>query len=148
MSASTEPNVTVNAPRDVETFIIDHAFNLVHRGAGAFSHAVPPGIYKFKFRRGLAIEERLEEIGETPRTIEAPPLEYDSAVPLRSTRGADEKHLDAARAMSGETHLTLGEGAQLFLFARSDDSSDPVAGLALHALDGALLADIQQQAKR
>jgi hypothetical protein len=149
MSSSTEtptPNVTINAPRDVETFIIDHSFNLVHRGAGTFSHYVPPGIYKLKFRRGLAIVETLEEIGETPRTIEAPPLQYDSAVPLRATRGAEERHLAAARTMSSRPTVTIGNGAELFVFARSEDASDPVAGLTLHDLDGALLVDLQQQA--
>ena len=149
MSSSTEtPNVTICAPRDVETFIIDHAFNLVHRGAGTFSHYVPPGIYKLKFRRGLAITETLEEIGETPRTIDAPQLQYDSAVPLRATRGAEERHFEAARKISSTPNVTLGNGAELFVFARSEDEGDPMAGLTLHDLDGVLLVDLQQQAVR
>jgi hypothetical protein len=148
MSSSTEPNVTINAPRDVETFIIDHSFNLVHRGAGTFSHSIPPGIYKLKFRRGLAIAETLEEIGETPRTIDAPPLQYDSAVPLRDTRGTEERHFEAARTMSAAPNVTIGNGGALFVFARSEDDSDPLGGLTLHGIDGELLVDLAQQAMR
>lgn len=151
MSSSTEtPNVTISAPRDVETFIIDHSFTLVHRGSGTFSRFVPPGIYKLKFRRGLAITETLEEIGETPRTIEAPPLQYESAVPLRATRGTEQHHFDAARKISSSPNATLGTGAELFVFARSEgaDAGDPMAGLTLHALDGTQIVDLQKQAVR
>jgi len=151
MSASTEQTITVNAPRDVETIIIDHAFNLVHHGVGSFTHSLAPGLYKFKYRRGLAIHETLEEIGDVPRTIEAPQLEFSSSVPLRSTRGAETKHLDAARKLSNETHVTVGSGSRIFAFARwlaedAQHSHDLTTRVTLHKLDGTLLVDLEQHA--
>jgi len=153
MSASTEPNVTIQAPRDVETFIIDHAFNLVTRGLGDFTASLPPGLYKFKFRRGLAVIETLEEIAAEPRTIVAPKIEVSSSVPLASSRSTDESQLHAARRMSSEIHETIGNGSSIFIFARwkpgdRDAASDAATGLALHALDGTLLVDLQQKAQR
>jgi hypothetical protein len=153
MSASTE--VTIQAPPDVETFILDHAFNLVFRGIGTFMQPLPPGLYKFKFRCGLAIRETLEEITEAPHTIAAPMLAFSSSVPLRNTRRVDERHLEAARNWSNEIHETIGAGgSRIFVFARCkpDDRDiagvDAAGGLALHTLDGALLVDLQQKAER
>ncbi|PYQ29195.1 MAG: hypothetical protein DMF56_13035 [Acidobacteria bacterium] len=151
MSASTEQTITVNAPRDVETIIIDHAFNLVHHGVGSFTHALAPGLYKFKYRRGLAIHETLEEIGDAPRTIDAPELEFSSSVPLSSTRGAEAKHLDAARKLSNETHVSVGSGSRIFAFARwlaedAQHSHDIATRVTLHKLDGTLLVDLEQHA--
>src|SRR5204862_120095 len=133
MSASTEQTITVNAPRDVETIIIDHAFNLVHHGVGSLTHALAPGLYKFKYRRGLEIHDTLEEIGDAPRTIDAPEVEFSCSGPLSMSRGRFDpesemlRMADAARIALQEKRTTMPR--ELLSELLDDNFANPMLGI-------------------
>lgn len=151
MSRSTETDFVVNADPDVETLIIDHAFRLRHRSMGEFTHRLPPGLYKFKYKRGPAISEELVEIpaGSGKPLIITPRLElpFTSSMPLRKTRGASDEHLVTAKRLSEAPPLQCGAGSRIFIFIRLDPDAagtraDVSEGLTLHATDGALIVDL------
>jgi hypothetical protein len=143
---------SVAAEPDVETLVIDSSFRLVYKGIGSFSHAVPAGLYKFKFRRGGSwLEKNVELPSDVPI---APDAEFStsSAVPLRKTRGASERHFRAAQDLSQQTHESIGVGCRIFLFSRVNPSRpanrDAALGLTLRTLDAATIVDFGAKAIR
>jgi hypothetical protein len=156
-------DVEIQATPATEIFLIDHKFQLAERGVGSIRARVDPGIYKIKFRAGSSIKEVHRELsaGSGLVRIEGPSVEYFSSAPLATARTTHEYHEDAARMLSRQVHRTLGEGSQVFVFARAWTNAgagrhvppvpprhNPAEGLTLRALDGTLLVDLERETQR
>jgi hypothetical protein len=154
MSSSETVTLTIDAPPETETFIIDHRLQVAGRGSGSFQLELPPGIYKAKFRSGTRVVEDVE-----PRVLEptgvatiitAPDLPVTSAAPLTGTGRTHEYHIAAASTLSRQVHVQVGHSAHIFVFARAwggtGPPANPMAGLSLRAPDGSELADLEQAA--
>jgi hypothetical protein len=150
--------VTVTAEKGTEIFIIDHSFDLKAQGLERVSAKLEPGIYKIKFKAGSLIREVLETIqpGTEPVAISSPVMSFTSTAPLKDTRCTHEYHEEEAERLSRKVHSKLGQGSQIFVFARRwshppsegeteslDLNSNPAQGLTLHDLDGKLLLDLE-----
>jgi hypothetical protein len=153
MSSSEENRgsvpVQISADPATETFVIDHAFRLVARGVGNFTCDLVPGLYKFKFRSGLAVAEAPQEVlpdSPAPQRITAPALAFSSAAPLQNTRRVSDDQLGEAERVSSGPATRHGNGSFLFLFVRCEGDGPPppnaAEGLTLHSIDGALIADV------
>ena len=161
MSLSDSPapvRLTVAADPGTEIFIVDHAFKLVARAVGHLSADVPPGLYKIRYRVGTLIHEEHVTVAPDAGTVSVrgPALAFASVAPLAGTSTMHEYHRDHAAALSRQVERSLGEGGQLFVFARTwravtEQAPDartvvppghhPATGLALHDLEGHRLVD-------
>src|SRR5216684_4223761 len=106
-------SIRIIADPATETFVIDHAFRMVARGVGSFSCDVTPGLYKFKFRSGLAVKESYQEIAaNSPKPVEiiAPKFAYSSTAPFRNTRRVSDDQLGDAEKISSGPAIKLGNG--------------------------------------
>ncbi|MCI5119411.1 MAG: hypothetical protein D3913_16035, partial [Candidatus Electrothrix sp. LOE1_4_5] len=124
-------------------------------GIGELEAVVSPGIYKARFRIGQKQVDQLVEVArESPEraTLEicGDPVDFSSPVPLAGIgAGQDiqEVHRKAAEKFSQlAVSEQKGAGSWLFLFIReiTDSAAVPWAGITLHDLDGALIAEPNQ----
>jgi hypothetical protein len=92
--------------------------------------------------------------------VTAPELRFSTAAPLTTTRTTHETHQAAARSRSREVHHSVGQGSQLFLFARTwterqggrrtpavSARHHPAKGLTLRDLAGRLLLDVERETR-
>lgn len=158
----SEPGVKVyiRAEPATEIFLLDHQFRLRERGVGRLTATVEPGLYKVKYRAGTEVVETHVEIEPKSGTVhlQAPVVPYFSPAPLATAQTTHEYHEDAAATLSRKVHQHLGEGSQLFFFARAwthpqgrqprvppvPSNHHPATGLTLRSADGSLLVDLQQ----
>lgn len=133
MSSFEETPFEVVADPDVETFVIDHAFHLVHRGVGSFRHAVRPGLYKFKFRQGKAVVEQLLEVPA------APPEELRIHAPAADPPKAELALVQRERAAPSGIG---GSSAVVIVAGRDAMTPDSLATFELHDVGGRLLFDV------
>ena len=166
---STFPRVTRShealrveaADSDTEITVVDSSFRVVARGLGRLEAAVPVGLYKVRARTGGHEVERLVAVepepswfgwvSPIPRTMALPPAPFRSPVPLAGTL-APEPHVQGAERESRVVHAKKGEGSRFFVCVRDEPRSgtlvpgpdlNPAAGLRLHDLKGALIADFE-----
>ncbi|HYH99336.1 TRAFs-binding domain-containing protein [Hyalangium sp.] len=142
-----------------EVSVLDGSFQLVEREPGEvpvhfdevfFRYWVRPGVYKLRFRLGNALQERLEYVpaGKDGMEVAAPLLRIATPVPLERASSVRDAHMEAAYAYSRVTHVRLGAGSQLFVFAhssRSERGRHPARGLSLCALDGQPLVSFSKE---
>lgn len=149
-SSASPVALTVHADHSTETFIIDHAFNLVARGVGRMHCELPPGIYKLKYRNGGALQQTLLEVsvGSPPIAVTAPSLAVSGAAPLRGGQDVSNTQLLEAERISSGPAMAVGRGSHLFLFVRSpataslpDEPADRFF-LSVHQLDGEKVAEL------
>jgi hypothetical protein len=158
MSDAPRPSVrvTVSGGADTELFVIDHALQLAARGPLPWSGALAPGLYKFKFRRGTAIQEQTVVIDPRDGTyaITAPALTTTSPVPVAESGQPPDAHMEAAYRHSRQTDRTVGSGGELFILVRdarpdgSPRTEPPAAGLAIADTAGNVLVDLDAEAER
>jgi hypothetical protein len=138
-----------------EVFLVNSDFQRIAAGIGELEAVVSPGIYKARFRIGQKQVDQLVEVArESPEraTLEicGDPVDFSSPVPLAGIgAGQDiqEVHRKAAEKFSQlAVSEQKGAGSWLFLFIRetTDSAAVPWAGIALHDLDGALVAEPNQ----
>jgi hypothetical protein len=162
---SSEPRVAVDIQAEpaTEIFLLDHQFQLRARGVGRVKASVAPGLYKVKYRAGSQIVETYEEMSAGGGTVHlrAPDVPYASAAPLATSRTTHETHEGAASALSKTVHHRLGQGSEIFVFARAWTETvtgrrrtppvprrhHPAMGLSLRGADGSLLIDIEKESK-
>ena len=157
-SPPTRVRLVAAAEPGTEIFVIDDTFQLCARGVGGLTAELEPGLYKLSYRAGSAISEAYQAIepGAAPVHVSAPTVAYSSAAPLAGTRASDRCQ-ETAHQLSRDVHATVGQGSQVFVFARTRPGSarrpraaraNPAAGLTLHRGDGALLVNLGKVAKR
>ncbi|WYD80536.1 MAG: hypothetical protein V8K32_14635 [Candidatus Electrothrix gigas] len=138
-----------------EVFLVNSNFQRIAAGIGELEAVVSPGIYKARFRIGQKQVDQLVEVArESPEraTLEicGDPVDFSSPVPLAGIgAGQDiqEVHRKAAEKFSQlAVSEQKGAGSWLFLFIReiTDSAAVPWAGITLHDLDGALIAEPNQ----
>lgn len=138
-----------------EVFLVNSDFQRIAAGIGELEAVVSPGIYKARFRIGQKQVDQLVEVArESPEraTLEicGDPVDFSSPVPLAGIgAGQDiqEVHRKAAEKFSQlAVSEQKGAGSWLFLFIRetTDSAAVPWAGITLHDLDGALIAEPNQ----
>ena len=145
--------ISVTGHSDIELFVVNHSLQLVARGTLPWNGNLPSGVYKFKFRRGNAIEEQtvILEPGSAPRSLAAPALATASPVPLAASSRTHEYHMAAAIEHSLKIDQTFGKGGQLFLLVRDwttrdrpGRTSNPAAGLRICDAAGVVLIDVEK----
>ena len=138
-----------------EVFLVNSDFQRIAAGIGELEAVVSPGIYKARFRLGQKQVDQLVEVArESPEraTLEicGDPVDFSSPVPLAGIgagQGIQEVHRKAAEKFSQlAVSEQKGAGSWLFLFIReiTDSAAVPWAGITLHDLDGALIAEPNQ----
>jgi hypothetical protein len=137
----------------VEIFVIDGQFNLVARESGYLETALPPGLYKVKFKAGTIIKETkaILEPGSGSVLVSAPELDFSTPAPLANTRTSRPDHIQPAYEISRRPPVRLGKGGQLFLFVRDLKSgldTDPAQGLSLRSLNGDRLVNFGELGQR
>jgi hypothetical protein len=158
-SSSSLVRLVITASPGTDVFVIDSQFKVLAHGSRQLNLQLAPGIYKVKFQAGSAVREQhvvLEPDADTV-TLQAPPLAFQSSVPLVGTESTHEYHMANAARLSHVVHVKDGEGASIFVLARNwtdTRSSDrnvplppgqhPATGLTFHDGDGRLIADLQQ----
>jgi hypothetical protein len=155
--------VDIKADPGTEIFLINSRFQRVAQGVGRLTAAVEPGLYKVKYRAGSRIlEEHLEVVsGSSPVHLSAPSVPYYSSAPLATAQTTHEYHEDAAGKLSRTVHERVGEGSEIFVFARTwteerhrrrvppvPTNHHPAKGLTLRAADGSLLVDLAKASQR
>src|SRR6516225_2628703 len=118
--------LVVTADPGTEIFVVDHAFRLCARGVGSLTARLQPGLYKLRYRLGSAIQEVHQAIepGATTVHITAPRIAYSSAAPIAGTRTSNGHHQEVASRLSREVHASVGQGSEVFIFARTRSDSD------------------------
>jgi hypothetical protein len=161
----SEPQVKVDirAEPATEIFLLDHEFRLRAQGVGQVKTTVEPGLYKIKYRAGSRIVETHAEITANVGTthFQAPDVPYYSPAPLATSRTTHETHEAAASRLSRQVNHQLGQGSEIFIFARAwtepiagrrrvppvPRSHHPATGLSIRTADGSLLIDIEKEAQ-
>jgi hypothetical protein len=151
--------LVITAPPGTDIFVIDSQFRALAHEGRRLDLQLMPGIYKVKFQAGSAVHEQhvVLEPGASVVELKAPPLAFQSSVPLAGTETTHDYHMANAATFSRQVHLKDGAGASVFVFARNwtdTAGSDrnlplprgqhPATGLALHDADGRLVADLTQ----
>jgi len=136
-----------------QIFVIDGRFNLVSQGLGRLEEDLTPGLYKVKFKAGSVVKEvdAILEPGSETVYVPAPEMDFSTSAPLVRTRTTQRVHEEQAYRLSQSAHETLGQGSQLFVFARDLEKDNPILpawGLTLHSLSGELLADFSELGER
>jgi len=139
-----------------EIFLIDRKLQLVKQGVGVLQAEVPSGLYEVKLRTGTSTFEEVISV-RAPVRKTYPALEFSSPVPLDHTHKSHEFHVENAVKHSTHTHVALGAGSHIFLFARDWTSKKPPAGasapgtypnpakgLSLRDASGGVLVDFEQ----
>jgi hypothetical protein len=140
------PEVAVSVAADLatETFVLNHAFQLVHRAVGPFTVDLAPGLYKLKFRKGTALAEVHWEVpsGQPTLTITAPPLRAWSV----DSEPSSSAQLEQAKSLSERPGVRRGQGSAIFLFVRAEGgrqrATSPITCLSLRSLTGEVLVDL------
>jgi len=164
MKTSDTPMVELDvlAEPATEIFLINSRFELVERGVGRLTTKVEPGLYKVKYRAGSRVVEEHVEVGALPPIflVTAPPVPYLSSAPLATAETTHEYHQGAAGTLSRTVHEHVGEGSEIFVFARVwteerhrqrvppvPRKHHPAQGLSLRSADGSLLVDLEKASK-
>jgi len=117
-SSSVRLQTSADLP-SAEIVVLDHNFQLVHRGVGSIDVALPAGVYTVQYRAGAAVQDVLVSLrpGSGAVELSAPQLRLKSPAPLA---GNDAGALYGAltHAASREVHARPGRGAELFVFVR------------------------------
>jgi len=142
----------IRAPEQTtEIFLIDGRFRRLASGLGELRLEVPPGLYKVRFRSGTEQRDELIEAvaGSSPVYVTTAPLGFASAAPIVETSTTREYHRAAAATESTRVHLSVGQGSQLFLFARDvldQPGEPPWTGISLRDIEGTAIAELEQGA--
>ncbi|HEV2373872.1 MAG TPA: hypothetical protein VGS19_17075 [Streptosporangiaceae bacterium] len=150
--------LAVTADPGTEIAVIDHSFQVCGQGVGALVTEVVPGVYKLRYQAGFTVLEEYQVIepGKDVVLVSGPQVPYSSAAPLPGT-GNGERHRTAATELSRRVHATLGDGSQVFVFARAPrrtgglsriTGGNPAAGLSLHDREGTHLLNLGRLARR
>jgi hypothetical protein len=139
-----------------EVFLLDGRLEVAARGVGGLHVEQPPGVYKLKIKTGETIKEELVVLQDKPYSKSFESLSFPSAAPLAETSRTHEYHMQGAYDESAKTHVFVGQGSKLFMFARdwtpkeipSDSQHNPAEGLVLRGTDGATLVDFETQSVR
>ncbi len=87
--ASALVRVRVSVNDSSEVFLVNHAFELVSRSVGPLDDAVPPGLYKVKFRHGDLLRQETLVVMADATTIEVPvPEEFSRGATFVSASGS------------------------------------------------------------
>lgn len=130
-----------------EVFITDGRFHRIAGGVGRVETEVAPGIYKVRFRAGDTHHDELVEVTaeDTFKVVEAPPVSFESAVPIEHTGTSREYHAAGAWEASMRAPQLHGSGSHLLVFSRElkeKERTRPWTGVSIHNLDDSRLADL------
>lgn len=135
-----------------EVVLINHELRRIASGVGKLEGKFEPGFYKLKFVAGGQSEEKLVELDaeKGPVRIEAPPVRFESAVPLADS-DAPADQVEAAAEQSKQVHVRFGAGGRLFLFARDvkgREETEPWRGVSVSTPAGRQLFDLETEGFR
>jgi hypothetical protein len=147
-SSSNPVTLIVHGPDEAtEIFLVGGSLDCIASGVGRLVARVPPGLYKIRYRSGATQADTLLDVpdGSKPLTIYADPVRFRSAAPITDTETANREQASGAKHGSRNAHLHIGQGSQLFLFARevSRELPWPECDISLHDLHGIRLAGIE-----
>jgi hypothetical protein len=130
-----------------EVVLINHELRRVASGVGKLEGEFEPGFYKLKLVAGGQSEEKLVELeaGKGTIHIKAPPVRFESAVPLADS-DAPAGQVDAAVEQSRQVHFRFRAGGKLFLFARDvkgREETEPWRGVSVSTPAGRHLFDLE-----
>jgi hypothetical protein len=140
-----------------EVFLLDGRLQVAARGVGGLHATCRPGVYKLKIQAGQSIAEELLVLQEgQPYKKTFDPVPFASAAPLAATSRAHKYQMEGAVEESGKTHVSIGQGSKVFVFARdwtprkapSDSEHNPAEGLVLRSAEGDVLVDFEKQSFR
>jgi hypothetical protein len=130
-----------------EVIVLDGRFGLVAQAVSKIDVALPPGLYKVRYKIGRTVTESSVvelEPGAEPYVVPLPHLAVHTARPTR-----DDPHSaaqpDIASRLSQNVDKYVGKGAELFVFVRdATEGSHHVrpTGLTLVDRDGVQVADL------
>jgi hypothetical protein len=131
-----------------EIFLVNSHFQRIAAGIGELEAVVRPGIYKARFRVGQKQVDQLIEVvpGAGEMEVKGNPLDFNSPVPLAGGDTEQDVQRKAAEELSRSASEKKGVGSWLFLFIREIGVPEaaPWAGVTLHDLEGALVAESNQ----
>ena len=146
----SSPSLYVRAPDEgTRIEVLDPSLqplSLPHN-AGEVKVGVRPGVYAVRFRRGLAVTEKLAFVGKGDGEVrvtldEAEEPVFATAAPVSQASETNEAHRLAAERLSRATPHSIGtpssDNGRLLLFVRADGGSTSRldAGITLHSLTG------------
>lgn len=152
MSTGQLLNLTVETGDEAaEIFIIDGQFNRIKSGTGKQAiFQLSKGLYAVKVKAGCESQEKTIELFED-ETVSFTPIKFTTAAPLEGTAKTHEFQIEKAVTHSNEVHQKLGNGSQIYVFARKwtekDRSTnvslnkDPATGLTLRNTKDEILVD-------
>lgn len=139
--------------RSTELTVVDGRQARIATATGSLAQSLPGGLYKVQARLGPSVVERLISLDRNV-TLDIPSSDFSfpTPVPLDRTATVHEYHEDAAVRGSQMPPVPLGQGAILFVMARTwtadeSGSGNPMTGLCLHDLSGTLLIDLADGAQ-
>lgn len=130
-----------------EIFVVDSQFQRIAKGVGQLETVVPPGLYKVRFRAGVAQVDHLVEVeGEKAvQVVQKQPMAFETAMPLNLASREPSPYALAAQTRSLRSPITCGQGSGLFLWLRNPQPGGldvPCSGVSLHTLDGEALGQL------
>ncbi|MEO5995142.1 MAG: hypothetical protein ABIN89_00510 [Chitinophagaceae bacterium] len=153
MSTDELYNLTViTGDEAAEIFIINGQFSRIASGIGKqFVFKLSRGLYSVKVRAGSETKEKPVAL-LSDDSITFDPIEFSSPAPLEGTGKTHEFHNGNAVENSNLVHVTIGQGSQIYIFARNfsekERSStnvplnrDPATGLTLRNSNDEVLVD-------
>ncbi|MEO5891957.1 MAG: hypothetical protein ABIQ31_17045 [Ferruginibacter sp.] len=136
-----------------EIFIIDSQFQRVATSIGQKAEfKLQPGLYSVKVRVGSEYEEKSVALLTKNELVNFGPIQFSTAAPLSGTAQTHDTQIDNAVAQSIQVHEYLGEGSQVYIFARNWTEKDapptnyplqqhPARGLTLRNSADEILVD-------
>jgi hypothetical protein len=131
--------------------VYDGNMNVVSKGVGALTEALPAGLYRIKIRVGAETDEKLAAL-DRDQTVEFDQVPFASSIPLNNTIKTHEYHVAAAQQASQVVRKQLGTGASIMVFARewspegNRSSGNPAQGLSLLDPAETVLSEIWKEA--
>jgi hypothetical protein len=148
MSTSDFTLSVTTSDKSTELAVVDGRQARIATATGSLTRALPAGLYKVQARLGPSVLERLVSL-DRDRTLDIPAddFSFPTPVPLDRTARVHEYHEAAAVRGTRMPPVPLGQGAVLFVMARTwttdgSGSGNPMAGLSLHKVSGDLLLDL------
>lgn len=123
----------------------------IAREQGPLERDLPVGIYRVTARVGFDFNTWTVVLdGSEPEKRQVVPvLEFPSAAPLKNTKYSRPEHATAAKRESRKTHVSLGKGSWVFLFARDRREGSParaaelLQGVRLRSFADDVLVDLE-----
>lgn len=143
MKSSSSPSrsalIHVRSPSVPVVFeLYDTNRNLIDSGTGELRRRVRPGLYVVEMTAGSNRKSQFVSVrgSETYEDLEID-LAFPTPTPMEGTSGERKAHGNAARKLSHDPRVSLGEGGRLMVFARNMEPDDdhPVDWHGLEILD-------------